>query len=63
VVAAARRGLTGRATTVLLDGGPLHIAWLENNHVRMTGGWTHSFDGEIDLHAMDLPATDTLHAR
>lgn len=49
LVAAARRGLSGRSADVVLDGGRLNIAWLPNNHVRMTGGWTHSFDGEIDL--------------
>jgi diaminopimelate epimerase len=49
LVAAARRGLTGRSADVVLDGGRLNIAWLQNDHVRMTGGWTHSFDGEIDL--------------
>jgi len=54
LVAAARRGLTGRSADVLLDGGRLHIDWLANGHVRMTGGWTHSFDGVIDLAARDL---------
>jgi len=49
LVAAARRGLTGRKAEVVLDGGTLTIEWLENNHVLMTGGWTTSFQGEIDL--------------
>lgn len=49
LVAAARRGLTGRSADVLLDGGRLTIDWLENGHVRMTGAWTQSFSGEIDL--------------
>lgn len=49
LVAAARRGLTGRKAEVVLDGGVLKIDWLENNHVLMTGGWTTSFDGGIDL--------------
>jgi diaminopimelate epimerase len=45
MVAAARRGLTGRAATVALDGGELYIEWLENNHVRMTGPVATSFMG------------------
>jgi diaminopimelate epimerase len=49
LVAAARRGLTGRKAEVVLDGGVLKIEWLENGHVLMTGGWTSSFQGEIDL--------------
>ena len=61
LVAAARRGLTGRAADVQLDGGRLRIEWLENDHVRMTGGWTHSFDGEIDLGALDLTQVELLH--
>ena len=53
LVAAARRKLTGRSATVVLDGGELLIEWLADNHVRMTGGWTESFRGEIDLRAID----------
>lgn len=37
LVAANRRRLTGRRATVELDGGPLEIAWAENDHVFMTG--------------------------
>jgi diaminopimelate epimerase len=38
LVAASRRGLTGRAATVEVDGGELMIAWDEDNgHVFMTG--------------------------
>ena len=54
LVAAARRGLTGRKAEVVLDGGTLTIEWLENNHVLMTGGWTTSFQGEIDLGSNDV---------
>ena len=53
LVAAARRKLTGRSATVVLDGGELLIEWLADNHVRMTGGWTESFRGEIDLRTID----------
>jgi diaminopimelate epimerase len=49
LVAAARRGLTGRRAEVVLDGGPLEIEWLENGHVLMTGAWAQSFEGEIAL--------------
>ncbi len=49
LVAAARRGITGRKAEVVLDGGTLTIEWLANNHVLMTGGWTTSFQGEIEL--------------
>ncbi|HEY3147827.1 MAG TPA: diaminopimelate epimerase [Dongiaceae bacterium] len=49
LVAAARRKLTGRSATVVLDGGELLIEWLADNHVRMTGDWAESFRGEIDI--------------
>ncbi len=54
LVAAARRGITGRKADVVLDGGTLTIAWLENNHVLMTGGWTTSFQDEIDVGSNDV---------
>lgn len=53
LVAAARRDLTGRVADVLLDGGRLRIEWRESGHVRMTGGWTKSFEGQIDLAALE----------
>ena len=49
LVAAARRKLTGRSATLVLDGGELLIEWLADNHVRMTGDWAESFRGEIDI--------------
>jgi diaminopimelate epimerase len=48
LVAAARRGLTGRRAHVFLDGGALEIEWLENNHVLMTGPVAQSFTGTLD---------------
>ncbi|WP_187429155.1 Diaminopimelate epimerase [Roseobacter fucihabitans] len=45
-VAAARRGLTGRAVRVDLDGGTLHVDWREDG-VWMTGPTTHVFDGTL----------------
>jgi len=48
VVAASRRGLTGRRAHVFLDGGALEIEWMENNHVLMTGPVAQSFTGTLD---------------
>lgn len=53
LVAAARRKLTGRSATIVLDGGELLIEWLADNHVRMTGAWAESFRGQIDLGDME----------
>ncbi|ESQ93746.1 diaminopimelate epimerase [Asticcacaulis benevestitus] len=47
LVAAARRGLTDRSATVIMDGGPLHIAWAENDHVIMTGPIEVEFEGTL----------------
>ena len=47
LVATARRGLTGRSATIHMDGGPLHIAWAENDHVIMTGPVEVEFAGEL----------------
>jgi diaminopimelate epimerase len=60
LVAAARRGLTGRKADVVLDGGTLTIEWLDNNHVLMTGGWAESFRGEI---AVEDAASDAARPR
>ena len=50
VVAANRRGLTGRKVKVELDGGVLAIEWRENDdHLLMTGPAALSFKGEVDL--------------
>lgn len=48
LVAAARRGLTGRSATVILDGGALDIAWADDNHVLMSGPVATSFTGTLD---------------
>ena len=45
-VAAARRGLTGRAVRIELDGGTLHIDWREDG-VWMTGETMHVADGTL----------------
>jgi len=48
LVAANRRGLSGRKATVTLDGGDLTIEWLDNNRVLMTGPVSTSFSGTFD---------------
>ena len=48
LVAAHRRGLTGRRAIVALDGGELDIAWREDGHVMMTGPAVLAFDGSFD---------------
>jgi diaminopimelate epimerase len=48
LVAAARRGLTGRVADVVVDGGRLRIEWLADDHVLMTGPVAVSFSGRID---------------
>jgi diaminopimelate epimerase len=49
VVAAARRGLTGRKVAVEMDGGELLIEWRESdNHVLMTGPVAFEFTGMLD---------------
>ena len=48
VVAAARRGLTGRSVTVWLDGGPLELEWRDDGHVIMTGPATTAFRGVLN---------------
>ncbi|MEO8926632.1 MAG: diaminopimelate epimerase [Caulobacteraceae bacterium] len=48
LVAARRRGLTGRAATVELDGGELHIDWRRGDrHVLMTGPVAVEFTGHL----------------
>ena len=49
LVAAHRRGLTGRRAVVTLDGGDLDILWREDGHVVMTGPATTAFEGEVEL--------------
>ncbi len=50
LVNAHRRGLAGRAATVVLDGGTLGIEWrASDGHVLMTGPAATSFTGSFDL--------------
>src|SRR5438874_1943779 len=48
LVAASRRGLTGRRASVMLDGGALDINWREDGHVVMTGPAALAFEGTFD---------------
>lgn len=52
VVAAARRGLTGRAVRVDLDGGTLQIDWRDDG-VWMTGPTMHVFSGTLTRAFLD----------
>ena len=47
LVAAARRGLTGRKATMILDGGELEIDWRDDNHVIMMGPVAVEFSGTM----------------
>jgi diaminopimelate epimerase len=47
LVAAARRSLTGRKATMILDGGELEIDWRDDNHVIMTGPVAVEFSGTM----------------
>jgi diaminopimelate epimerase len=47
LVAAVRRGLSGRSAEVVLDGGPLEITWQPDGHVLMTGPAATSFSGRL----------------
>lgn len=49
LVAAHRRGLTGRCADVIVDGGRLGIEWLKDDHVLMSGPVATSFSGTLDL--------------
>ena len=51
-VAAISKGLAASPVTVDLPGGTLNISWNPAQPIRMTGGATHVFTGEIDLEAL-----------
>lgn len=54
-VCAARKGLTERVVTVTVPGGPLHIAWRDNNHIYMTGPAADEHAGTIDFATLGVP--------
>lgn len=48
IVAAVRRGLSGRDAEIILDGGSLFLAWRESDsHVLMTGPASYVFEGSF----------------
>ncbi len=51
-VAAARRGLTGRAVRIDLDGGTLDVDWRDDG-VWVTGPTTHVFSGALTPSFLD----------
>jgi diaminopimelate epimerase len=55
-VAAHRRGLAERRVTIRLDGGPLVIEWLKDDHVLMTGPVATSFTGVLDPSLLEADA-------
>lgn len=54
-VAATRRGLTGRAVTIHLDGGTLQVDWRDDG-VWMTGPTMHVFSGTLTPAFLDTVA-------
>lgn len=53
LVAAARRGLTGRKAEILVKHGRLTIEWRDDGHVLMTGPVATSFTGTLDPSLFD----------
>ena len=51
LVAAARRSLTGRSATILMDGGNLSVEWRDDNHIILSGAIETSFSGDVDMQA------------
>ena len=52
-VAAVRRGVVGHKAEVVLDGGSLIMEWKgEGKPIYMTGPWSLSYKGEIDIEAL-----------
>ncbi|CAO3420206.1 diaminopimelate epimerase [Azospirillum endophyticum] len=54
LVAAARRGLTGRKADILLDGGTLTIEWTADDRVLMTGPVALSFSGRLSAELVSV---------
>lgn len=48
LVAAVRKGLTGRIATMTVPGGDLRVEWQESGNVRMTGPAQFEFSGMLD---------------
>ncbi len=48
LVAAHRRGLTGRTAELMMDGGALSVTWRDDGHVLLSGPVAISFSGMLD---------------
>jgi diaminopimelate epimerase len=48
LVAAARRGLSARRASIVMDGGEVIVEWEKNDHVTLTGPAALSFQGIIE---------------
>ncbi len=57
-VAAMRRGLTDRAVTMMLPGGPLRVEWRDDDHVMMTGPVETEFTGVVDPNTLALSVAE-----
>jgi diaminopimelate epimerase len=51
-VAAIRKKLAKSPVEVRLPGGRLTISWAPGETIRMSGGATHVFSGEVNLEAL-----------
>jgi len=49
LVAAAKRGLTGRKATILMDGGKLLVEWNEAGRIILSGPAEISYQGQLSL--------------
>ncbi len=49
LVAAHRRGLSGRQADIMVDGGCLNVAWAGDDHVLLTGPAHISFTGQVRI--------------
>jgi len=49
LVAAHRRGLTGRKATIDMDGGKLTVEWRDDNRIILSGAIERSFEGALPL--------------
>jgi len=56
VIAGVLEGRLDRQVNVTLPGGTLHIEWLADDHIKMTGAATFSFRGQIKIKGAQLKA-------
>jgi diaminopimelate epimerase len=55
LVAAVRRGLTGRKAELVLDGGSLDLEWREDGHIVMTGPVAYVAEGTLSPSLLGKP--------